>query len=432
MEELLIIEARLEDYDDIELTGLFLDDLKIKLSEVLSAEKPERKHIILAAFGSHEALLPVIEDARNEFSLQAHEVLLFGKSPYSSDEIEATYSLECIKAGADRYERAVISEGAREQTILGTSPIHCISHAIWSEMDNVARAAKEGDPIRLHEAVVRARNVFFKIPGDALKAALIRSLEGLYETLALEIAFFYGEETRSIGSYLSDSYLKDLESNPIFNLETRYSVEKKTLALDTLETRIDFIKAGIDLRKDFRKHLNSRTTPGLFVWFSSYLLRLALLSCSKQQYSTGISLAMRALEAYCQAILIENGGGEFSDDEKHFLVKGKKTKGLGDLWSASLEIKDFAVDEPISKGIWHSIELRNKSVLGHGVMHPSKAMFDHAYGTVKKIIKNYEEVRAPRANLWPFLLEKAFTNVFTNLERQIASKALSLLHFYPI
>lgn len=430
--ELLIIELNLSDDEDDELTELYCLQLEEKLNKLLLLEKPNRKHCILAAFGPNDRLAPILNKTSQEFSIQKDQILLFGKSPYKREEIETVYSLVSVKVGEISFECISLPESQREKRTIGMLPAYCISHILWNEMAHIANASIEGDPINVQAALSKASRVFLGASSKLISASLDKAIEPIRKLVDLEIAFFCGQETRSIGNFLWDSSLKDISSNPLFNLVTDYSQsELSKLGLPDLEARIEFIQTGITLRSSLNQSLSATQMPRLFLWFSSYFLRLALIFSSRIQYSASAALTMRALEVYCQGLLIGDETG-FFDHKGDFLINGKRAQGIGALWGSALNVSGFCPDESTKNEIWHAIELRNKSIFGHGVMHPNKAMFEQIFSSVKKVIKSYEDKHVPSPKLWDPLMAKVHANVFRGIDKTIASRALILLQLYPV
>lgn len=421
--KLLILELDLteNDSDSVELIRLELDD-------VIKANYGGAKKLILSCFGSKQTVLPLLNEYLQKCSMGRQDILYFGITPYSQDEITTTYGLVSIREGAKGFECHALKTGAKYSWGIGMP--YNVGLQIFRQLKNISRLSIEGDSIDIRTAINQAIEVISEAPSELLRAALKSAIDQAKKLIELEINFFCGNETRTLGAVASASYLQELISNNLSVIETGYSSKDLVgLKLPALQFRLDFIRAGIELRRTFHKSVASQEMPRLFLWFSTYFLKLAQFYANRLQYPAALGLSMRALEVYCQGVLIKEGDGDFDSNGK-FLINGKKSSGFADAWGA-VQNHRFCEDETLATLIWRAIEIRNGSIFGHGVTHSNSDLLEQLNAAITKVIKNYELKHAPLPVLWDPLRKQINSNIFQEIDRSIASQALNLLSVIP-
>lgn len=421
---LLFIELAIvdEDEDTFELSILELEDA-FKKSDT------DGEYVILTVLGSRSSADRLLKRLPKEKTLQ-RRVLFLGKTPYTETEIEILYVLVSVSLGYDSYTfQRLFAADIQERSAQSPSS-HCFSHLIWRELRNIHIASASGDADNVNTALSKAREVFQLASSELFQAALLKASEAAQRVINLEMNFVSAQETETLGCILKASYLHDLTNNVLFGLKSAFSDKTiREMELPNVDTRLDFISAGIELRGDLKKCITVGGFPRIFLWFAVYLLRLASIFAVRKQYFVALSMSMRAFEIYCQSVLFRENRGSF-DGQDNFVIDGKKSQGLGELWGICANVKGFCDDESLAKQIWWAIELRNKSLLGHGVIHPNESMFQQISSAVSKIIKNFEIGHAPPPQLWDPLRGQVNVNIFEKLERSIAANALMRLQLF--
>jgi hypothetical protein len=421
--ELLILELDLAENDDdsVEIIQLELEDALITNAKIY-------KKIILAGRGLSATVIPILKKYSQKYSIDANNILYFGRTPYSQDEIETIYALVSIRENTKGFECLSLKNGTKYSW--GVNVAHSISQQIRRELHNIARISINGDAIDVRAAINQATEFFNGTPGNLLRAALNNTVDTIKKLVELEIYFFCGNETRTLGNVASASYFAELTSINLSSLEAEYNkIALNNLNLTALNERLEYIRAGIALSNSFHKNFMDKEMPRLFLWFSTYFLKLAQSHANKLQYTAGLALTLRALEVYCQGVLIREGEGSF-DNKGDFLINEKKSSGFADAWRAAL-LHLLCEDESLINLVWRAIEVRNKSIFGHGVIHTQLDTFNQLYAAITKTIKNYEVNHAPEPKLWAPLRKRINSNVFQDIDRSIASKTLLLLGIHP-
>lgn len=420
--ELLILELNLADNDDDSVALV-----RLELEDVINTNSRRLSKIALAGYGSSDTVIPILNEYSHKYSIELRNILYFGRTPYSPDEIETIYALVSLREGTKGFECLSLINGTKYSW--GIDVPHSIGLQIRRQLQNIAQVSISGDVTDVRTAITQAIELFSLAPSELLKAALKNATELVKKLVELETYFSCGNEARTLGTVASSKYYTELKSNNLAVLEAGYAhKDLASLQLPALTHRLEFIKAGIALSKSFDKCVTDKEMPRLFLWYSIYFLKLAQSYANRLQYTAALSLTMRALEIYCQGMLIKMGDGKF-DGNGDFFICGKRSSGFADTWNAAQEHR-LCVEEDLTSLIWRAIEVRNRSIFGHGVTHSNLKIFTDLNGAVIKVIRDYETKHAPKPVLWGPLRQQVNSNVFQEIDRSIASKVLMLIGIY--
>jgi hypothetical protein len=351
-------------------------------------------------------------------------VLYFGKVFNSVDFKLSVYAMLAVSAESWKFQLLQIASGTIITRHLGSN--------CWDSCDatlqffyRLQQACVQGDFAQVYFAVESVKEISEKMY-PTLAAAFDKALSHAYKLVELERILANGIETQDLKSVLARSYLKDLSRSFGKSLIGYSSLINYTSP--QTKNRIEFVRAASQLSQDLLRSLANSDMPRLLTLFSAYFLYLSKLHGQRREYSVAVSYIMRAIESYCQGILLFVGIADF-DNRGNLTLYGKKSKGFAEVIQIAEQEMNLALCA--SSRLWPFLELRNKSTCGHGISYPSKQMFNDAYAAARDVISKHERSYTPSPFVFLQLLNYVETNAFKGLEVSVAKQVLELLALRP-
>jgi len=304
---------------------------------------------------------------------------------------------------------------------------------LWSHLKLLDGAAKSQSIMNVRSAIDASKSICLHIINQNIKSALLKSFALISNLISAEEDFLFGNEIRSLASFSLDSknLIKINNIDELVNLNYTQltsaftSVKANISPIGTYDTssidaRVSFLSSAIAFSRILNREISSNSLPKMFVWLSVYCLNLSIVYKRRYELTTALLLVIRALESYCQGLLIFANEASF-DNFGRFFIGGRQTSGVGDIWDCACNkitaITSAGIDQTKIKNI---VRLRNASLLGHGSIHCNVTMYNDAFTTIKNTIETIDNSYAPPPKQFTGLMNYYNSSVFGNLDKLVA------------
>lgn len=238
----------------------------------------------------------------------------------------------------------------------------------------------------------------------------------------VEQEYIFGNDVNNLKDILLQSPKNQFEKNNLLNLATKYSYihDNYKHYLPQISIRLEQLNLILQLSNDVAigKH-----ETDLMYWFSAYFLMLATYYKKNCQYYSGILFIIRALECALQGTCFKHGKGCFGRYGK-FELNGCPCTGVGEL-NRFVSGNYLLSSEQILHCVEDVIDIRNKSVIGHGFSYLNEVSYDHCYKKIRSYIDCLASKTFSNANHWKILSAYSQSNILKELGVVIGKSMLS-------
>jgi len=405
--------------DDVETVDFFLKEILTENSKLGQAycfsiigNESDYQHIKCLDF--------------QQYDIEVKGFLFLGKTPYTLDEKLLIYYFYTLSMGSDRFKLATeISNDLKIKNV--GEPQECTNDnlsVVIKHLNNIKLSGSKGSLFLIRDDLLHLKLFFEKTYPNIISSCIRSGIVHFINLVDLEIKFHLGSENRSRGLITSTSEIDDFNRFGYRNeiKEYRNILMHFNKADDSnIRKKIDYLKVCSSYSSFNTHDININKLFWLLIWWSSYFLICANYFKKNEQFSTGVSMCVRALELFCKAILLYEGRGNY-DGRGRFSCNGKTFSGVGPLWKETLYYlpsnEDYA-------NIWNSIELRNKSVCGHGIIQMNEELYDFVYRSISTVIKNNKQCASGVSINWDTLFKLGRVNLFSGIVESISKSMIS-------
>lgn len=362
------------------------------------------------------------------WNLDRNAIFFFGQSPIDRESQDILYVLEAVRVGSMRYLYYCVNSGAEHKRQLDGFPLDSKANKLWYFLSSLQCAADKPNLQQFGGYLRRLRDLSMDIDAPLFSAALRKSIAVLLNAVDIEIALFQGGGVMSHRTSSRNGHFDLLCDNPIVDIKKSFDSLKAGLGdinWVRLNERIEYLEAGRLLSDRLRNDVERGRFPWAFVWYASYFVSSSLFYKRHEAYSAAITLLMRALECFLEAVLIFRGRAEY-DVRQRLTINGERVSGIGSVWTEASGILRDSLNDRQVQAVWEAIEFRNKLVFGHGPMHGNEESFNEIYTAVTDLIGSTRDISVDPSNLWPMFNKMGRTNVVRDAEKLLCS--LSLIH----
>lgn len=315
---------------------------------------------------------------------------------------------------------------------------------IWTQLKSIKSASKSQSLSDVKLAVSCSNVIISEIVNKDIQSALAKSLSLANLLLCVEHEFTFGKEIRTLSSFPLDkeNLVKINNIDEVINFDysfffSTYTALKSKITsfgkcdISAIDGRISFLDSALIFSKSLANEIGKNAFPKMFVWLSVYCLNLSLVYKRRGEYTAGFSLTLRALEFYCQGLLIFANEASF-DTYGRFFVGSKKPSGAGEIWDCACAKISVITTSGIDKAkIKNFARLRNSSLFGHGSMQCNEDMYDDAFSTIKLAIEAIDKAYAPPPEQFVGLMNYC-KNLFTDLDKLVIASVFHELALYEL
>jgi len=407
--------------DDYEIIDLFLGDFLSDTFQVCESD-------YLSIIGDESDYSRIKKLALQQYNIQIKNILFLGKTPYTRDERNLIYYFYSLSIEIDEFHLFI---GIADDSELIKFTYEEIQKNIGGNLSNVAyylnKISNSGpikDLLSVHnDLLVFKKNIEENYP-NLISSCIKIGLVQFINLIDLEIKFYLGNESRSYGQVTSIlekiNFNRLIYANEIAEYKS-ISTQLTNVDKDNILKRIEYLEV-CNAYSEFNPHnIDDSELFWLFIWWSSYFLICANFYKRANQFSAGVSMCIRALELFCKAILLDKGNAYYDGNGK-FCCNGKRFNGVGPLWN---EVLLYLPSANANSNIWTSIEVRNKSVFGHGITHMNEDLYDFVYSSISTLIKDNEDCRSGREVNWDEIHSRGRVNMFNGIVKSISTLMIS-------